>query len=144
MKWFCTPCGEKLERVVLKVCDVEVFLNLNNTVNKLLQLTKMLNNDNADIIKKFENVNSENVRLGNELKSFKQEVAKGLPSAKPKTSGTLVGNPETIKDQGTEFCLIEDGDQKDLYTETANFSGRSIESSNADEKDRGSSLDLEI
>lgn len=61
-------CTEKIDRLYTKVCDLEDFMDINNMVKKLIDVTKGLIDNNAEICRQIQDISSENVRLADEVK----------------------------------------------------------------------------
>ncbi|KAG8298734.1 hypothetical protein J6590_007320 [Homalodisca vitripennis] len=124
VKWYCVPCEQRIDRVVEKVCDVEDFLSLNETVKNLINLTKIVNNDNAEIVKKLECVSSENVRLRNDMTLFKQHVEEHMTISNSVKSDSQTNNSERAGIFSSEVESVEGLDDKD-----STLAGRCIDTS---------------
>ncbi|KAG8250090.1 hypothetical protein J6590_005483 [Homalodisca vitripennis] len=124
VKWYCVPCEQRIDRVVEKVCDVEDFLSLNETVKNLINLTKIVNNDNAEIVKKLECVSSENVRLRNDMTLFKQYVEEHMTISNSVKSDSQTNKSERAGIFSSEVESVEGLDDKD-----STLAGRCIDTS---------------
>lgn len=96
VKWFCDPCTLKIDKMIIKACDIDDFLGLNNMVKKLINTTKLVSKDNIEINEKLSILTSENVRLCNEVAVLKSEVSRPSEFLKLSDQTKLSSNVEQI------------------------------------------------
>lgn len=74
------------DRSFNKVCDYDDFMAMQETVKKLIELTKGVVNDNLEIKRKIDDVSSVNLRLSEEIVELKQATSHmvcSMDSSKP-------------------------------------------------------------